>query len=252
MATNGSQNIATAATGTVLQGAGVGTTPVFSAATYPSTAAGTGTLLRADGTNWVATTATYPTTTTINQILYSSSGSVISGLATANNGVLTTGTSGIPVITALATNGQVIIGSGSGAPAAATLTAGTGVSITNAANAITINSVGSGLTWTVVTGATQAMLVNNGYIANRASNIAFSLPTTSAVGDVVAVFGMNTALGWTIGYTTNQQIFIGISTTTLTTGSLSSTNIRDSVTLVCTTANLTWTAVSIVGNITVV
>ncbi|SRR5216684_4830763 len=83
-------------------------------------------------------TATYPSTTTINQILYSNATSTVTGLATANQGVLTTGTTGVPVITAIATNGQLIIGSTAGAPAAATLTAGTGVSITNASNSITI------------------------------------------------------------------------------------------------------------------
>jgi hypothetical protein len=62
-------------------------------------ATGTGTILRANGTNWVATTATYPTTTTINQILYSSAGNVITGLATVNGGLLNAGATGIPAIT---------------------------------------------------------------------------------------------------------------------------------------------------------
>lgn len=62
MATNNSINVQTAATGKVLQGAGVGTAPAFSTATYPATATSTGTILRADGTNWVPSTATYPNT----------------------------------------------------------------------------------------------------------------------------------------------------------------------------------------------
>ncbi len=62
MATNSSSNITTAATGTILQGAGVGTANTFSTATYPATATGTGKILRADGTNWAASTATYPDT----------------------------------------------------------------------------------------------------------------------------------------------------------------------------------------------
>lgn len=62
MVTNNSVNEPTAASGKVLQGQGVGTTSNFSTATYPSTATGTGKILRADGTNWVATTATYPDT----------------------------------------------------------------------------------------------------------------------------------------------------------------------------------------------
>lgn len=149
------------------------------------------------------------------------------------------------------TNGQLAIGNTGSAPSAATLTAGTGVSITNGTGSITINATGGAISWTVVTGATQAMAVNNGYIANRAGTVAFTLPTTSAVGDIVAVTGINTATGWSIGYTTNQQIFFGTSSATVTTGSLASVNIRDTVYLVCVVANLTWNVVSSIGNITV-
>lgn len=151
----------------------------------------------------------------------------------------------------VASNGQLPIGSAGADPTLATLTAGTGVSISNGAGSITINAVGSGLTWTVVTGATQAMTSNNGYIANRSGTVAFTLPTTSAVGDMVAVTGINTATGWSIAFTTNQQIFYGTSSTTLTSGSLASVNIRDTVFLVCVVANLTWNVINSVGNITV-
>lgn len=139
-------NIGTAASGKVVMGAGVGNNPIFSTATFPSTAGTSGTLLqsngtnfvnttatypgtagtsgtilrsngtnivnstatypatsgtvgqilRSDGTNWVNTTATYPATTTINQILYSSSASVIGGITTANNAILKTNGSGVP------------------------------------------------------------------------------------------------------------------------------------------------------------
>ncbi len=41
-------------------------------------------------------TATYPATTTINQLLYSSSNNVITGLASVNNSILTTNGSGVP------------------------------------------------------------------------------------------------------------------------------------------------------------
>lgn len=43
-------------------------------------------------------TATYPATTTINQLLYSSSANVIAGLTTANSGVLITNSGGVPSI----------------------------------------------------------------------------------------------------------------------------------------------------------
>lgn len=87
----------TATAGKLLR-SGATAAPTWSTATFPDTATGTGTILRADGTNWVATTATYPTTTTVSQILYSSSANVVSGLATANNGVLITSGTGVPSI----------------------------------------------------------------------------------------------------------------------------------------------------------
>src|SRR3990167_863414 len=43
-------------------------------------------------------TATYPATTTVNQVLYSSSTNVIAGLLTANDGVLITSGAGVPSI----------------------------------------------------------------------------------------------------------------------------------------------------------
>lgn len=58
-----------------------GTDLVYSTATYPDVATGTGTILRADGTNWVATTNTFPNTTGLNQILYATSANVIGSSA---------------------------------------------------------------------------------------------------------------------------------------------------------------------------
>jgi hypothetical protein len=99
--------------GTILQGAGSGATATYSTATYPSTATGTGKLLRADGTNWVVTTATFPTTAgTSGNILTSdgtnwlssapaTSGTVTSVTGTANRITSTNGTT--PVIDIAAT-----------------------------------------------------------------------------------------------------------------------------------------------------
>ena len=67
--------------GQVLQSGGAAADPAYSTATYPSTATGTGTILRADGTNWAATTATYPNTVTQANFLYGSASNVVSGLA---------------------------------------------------------------------------------------------------------------------------------------------------------------------------
>lgn len=89
----------------VLQSGGASADPTWSTATYPSTATGTGTILRADGTNWAATTATYPNTTTINRILYSSANNTISEITTGNGGLLNTNSTGVPSITATPTLG---------------------------------------------------------------------------------------------------------------------------------------------------
>ena len=60
MVTNCNCDEPTATSGKILQGQGIGTASNYSTATYPSTATGTGKILRADGTNWTPTTATYP------------------------------------------------------------------------------------------------------------------------------------------------------------------------------------------------
>ncbi|PWU05063.1 MAG: hypothetical protein C5B43_03855 [Verrucomicrobia bacterium] len=89
---------------------------VWSDATKLNVLAGTATarqvLLSGSSATPAWSTATYPATTTINQILYSSSANVITGLATANNSVLATGAGGIPAFTqSLPTQVQVGVNS---------------------------------------------------------------------------------------------------------------------------------------------
>lgn len=106
----------TATAGQVFQSGGSAADPLFSTATYPSTATGTGTILRADGTNWVATTATYPATTVINQLLYSSANNVVSGLTAGNNGVLLSTATGIPLWLPNSVTPGFVLTANSGAP----------------------------------------------------------------------------------------------------------------------------------------
>jgi len=183
-------------------------------------------------------------------IRYDGSGT-FSGVTVTNHSLLVGAASN--GITSLAlTNGQLSIGSTGADPSAATLTAGTGVSISNGAGSITINAAGGGLTWTVVTGTTQSMAVNNGYIANNAGVVTATLPATSAVGDVVAITGINNATGWKIAQNAGNQIFFGTSSTTAGAGGyLQSTAIRDAVKLVCTSINANWQVISSIGNPTV-
>lgn len=239
--------------GQILQVSSVAATGLaWSTATYPSIATGTGTILRADGTNWVATTATYPATTAINRIFYSTANNVVGELATTNRASLSTSATGVPTWLAL-TNGQIVIGSTAGAPAAASLSAGPGISISGGSNTITISGTGSGIGWTEVTGTTQAMTADNGYVANNAGVVTFTLPATAAFGTAINVLGKG-AGGWAVAQNAGQSIRIGSATTTVGVGgSLASTNAFDSFELICTTANTIWTAIGgVQGNLTIV
>ena len=193
-------------------------------------------------------TATYPSTTTINQILFSSATNTVTGLATANNGVLTTGTTGIPVITALASNGQIIIGSGSGAPIAATLTPGTGVTITNAANSITISATGGSFAWVDATSATQAISIQTGFVTDHSATVVYTLPATAALGDQFRIVGK---LGLaTITPNAGQQLLIGSASGTVgVTGTAVSQNVGDCIWFVAITAgsSTVWRAESMIG-----
>lgn len=90
MATNNAINISTGISGTVLQGSGVGTAPVFSTSTYPSTNA-------------------------INTLLYASSANVMAALPTAIDGVLITSHTGVPSLLANGVTGQFLTAT-TGAP----------------------------------------------------------------------------------------------------------------------------------------
>lgn len=185
-ASNGGIFYSTATTGAILSG----------------TATANRVLLSGASTTPAWSTATYPPTTTINQILYSSAANTITGLTATANGVLITGTAGIPSVAAL-TNGQLIIGSTAGSPAAATLTAGTGITITNAANSITIAANGS-VTVETLTGNT------GGAISPTAGNI-----NTLGTGSIT-IAGSGSTLTTQLTGLTNHNLLLGAGTATIT------------------------------------
>ena len=141
------------------------------------------------------------------------------------------------------TNGELLIGSTGLDPVPATLTAGANISIVNAAGSITLSATGlAGFSWTVVTGTSQNMLSNNGYIANNGSLVTLNLPATSAVGDEIDIIGKG-AGGWLVQGVAGQTIVLG-SATTSSGGSVASTQAKDSFYMICTVANLEWTIAS--------
>ncbi len=167
------------------------------------------------------------------------------------NGVPVYGTGGVLSEVGPLTNGQIVIGSTGATPVAATLTPGAGISIGNAAGAITITATAGGFAWVEVLGVAQAMAVDTGYIANNAGLVTLTLPATAAIGATVHIIGKG-AGGWRIAQNAGQTIHYGNqSTTTGAGGRLDSTHQRDTIEMVCTTTNSDWTVMDGVGNITV-
>ena len=185
-------------------------------------------------TNAVQNTA-LPSTSTENQILLSNNlappeWSTATYPATAATG---------DIIYASATNVLTTLAAGSNAHVL-TLSAGVPVWAPNTT-----------FTWNVETGTSANMAVNNGYIANNAGTVTFTLPDSAAVGDIVRVTSIQAA--WSIAQNAGETIYFGSSsTTTGVGGSLTSTDTRDAIELVCVVANTDWQALSSIGNITIV
>ena len=150
------------------------------------------------------------------------------------------------------TDGQIAIGSTGIAPIPATLTQGAGISITSAAGSVTIAATGGGLAWSTVTGTTQAAAVNSGYITNNAGVVTVTLPAVCAAYTKISIVGLGVG-GWTLAQNALQYVQVGASASTIgITGSISSTNRYDTVTLLCTVANTSFAVINMMGNVAIV
>lgn len=127
------------------------------------------------------------------------------------------------------------------------LTGGGNVSLGGSVNIVGPGGGGAyvdGVTgYTDVTGTSQALAVNQGYQANNAGLVTFTLPSNAAVGTIIKIRGYGSG-GWTVAQNASQQVILGAkgATTVGTGGSVSSTNRYDKITLFCAVANTTWTA----------
>ena len=135
---------------------------------------------------------------------------------------------------------------------AITLTAGSGITISQSGSTITISVSGAGTSWVDVTTSTQALASNTGYIIDRsAGGVTCTLPAVSSLGDVMYIVGRQQS--WSIAQGASQQVIVGNdSSTSGVGGSVASTNAHDCVTLICTKANLEWTANAVQGILTIV
>lgn len=152
------------------------------------------------------------------------------------------------------TDGQLLIGSTGNPPVPNTLTAGANISIGNTAGVITIAATGlAGIGWTEVTGASQTMVADSGYVSNRATLVTFTLPVTAAFGTLIYLQGLGVG-GWIIAQGAGQSINIGsVSSTVGVGGSVASTDEYDSVALLCVAASTQWAALTgVQGILTIV
>jgi hypothetical protein len=128
---------------------------------------------------------------------------------------------------------------------------GTGITTSASGNTITITATGSGFTWNVVTSASNpvTLVSENGYIPKGATPVQFALPAAATVGDTYKILGYGNL--WTISQNANQTISLGIQTTTAgATGSITAAAIKDSIEMICVTANLEFVIADSVGNLT--
>jgi len=151
---------------------------------------------------------------------------------------MVTDTNGSPILSSSMSDGQLIIGSSAGTPAAANLTQGTYITVTNAANSITIDTIGPVMTTSTITGTTQNALVNVRYITQNISATTITLPATCAVGDRITIVGGGGA-AWVVQANTGQTVTFSTSSTS-TGGTMTAKHSKDACTLICTSANTVW------------
>lgn len=107
------------------------------------------------------------------------------------------------------------------------------------------------ITWQLSSAGPVNMAVGNGYINYSGAPLTFNLPTTAAVGTIVAVQGGGNL--WSIAQAAGQQIYFpGGATTSGTGGSVTAATNYDVIYLICVVANTTWAYNGGFGNYDVV
>ncbi len=250
---------------TVGLGAGtmtVSTSALLTAGTSSGTATVSSNSISFVGATGISTSASGSTVTitgTATSITLAGNTGSISGssFTLSGSGVISSAASGSTVaFTSTAAN---VIHSSSGDATASSnaftiVGAGT-VSTSASGSTLTITGSGGGgggFTWNNTTGATQAMTIGNGYIDNGSGTpTVYTLPSTAAIGSLVAVQGNGAGL-WQIAQNASQTIsFNAVTSTSGVTGHIDSTGQFDSVTLICTVTDNGWVVNQSTGNINV-
>lgn len=162
--------------GQVLTSGGASADPTWTTATFPATATSTGTILRADGTNWAASTATYPNTATAGALIAATATNVIGEIIDVAVGQL------------LASGGAGVIPAYTGSPSVSgSITAATGFVATTAGAGITLNSgTTSGTTTATLNGRSGQITITTPTI-NAGSTFAMTITNSSIAGSSTQV-----------------------------------------------------------------
>jgi len=109
----------------------------------------------------------------------------------------------------------------------------------------------SGFSWTDVTGTSDTMVAQNGYVANNVSLVTLTLPSSSTIGDTFKVITKGAGF-CKIAQNASQTIqFAGSTTTTGVGGSLTATAVGDTLEII-STADDEFYVTSSIGSWTVV
>jgi len=138
--------------------------------------------------------------------------------------------------------GQIPIGNSGGTYTPAAINSGAGILVANGSGSITISATGGGIGWTPAASTPVTAAINTGYIVTDASQVTFTLPVTAAVGSVVRIAG-NGAGGWILAPGSGQTIKVLAASAST---SITSAEQYDCIEVVCTVANTTWVAISMV------
>jgi hypothetical protein len=153
----------------------------------------------------------------------------------------------------LGSDGQLWIGSSTGQPKPMTLAAGANVTITNTANAIEISAAGASLPVGISAPlASQSMVSGNIYIADYTGGVTqLVLPVTAAYGTQLEVL-IGVGSNFEIAQNSGQSIGIGnLVSTTGVSGSITSTDSGDNLSLICIETNTKWRVYGGIGQLNV-
>lgn len=201
-------NFAVGSNGQILQGnSGASDGLSWSTPTYPSASGSAGQILRANGTNNIYSTSTFADTYSASTLLYSNGANTVTGLATANNGVLITSNSGVPSISStlpaavqanITATGTIATGVWQGT-AIALAYGGTNADLTASAGSIAY-STASAMAFTAA-GTSGQLLASAG--TGEPVWTTNTFPSTDSKGDILYASAANTIGGLAIGSTGN-------------------------------------------------